>query len=104
VLAVCDDAGTMVDLLLDATQSENVSQKQSALQLLAVFCTHTKADYSSYVPKLLHGIIYQFKDQDEKNLQLAWEALNAVCKVFLYLICFSLVLHGFYIFLFIIVC
>lgn len=80
VLAVCDDAGTMVDLLLDATQAENVSQKQSALQLLAAFCTHTKADYSSYVPKLLHGIIYQFKDQDEKNLQLAWEALNAVCK------------------------
>lgn len=81
VLAVCDDAGTMVDLLLDATQAENISQKQSALQLLAAFCTHTKADYSSYVPKLLHGIIYQFKDQDEKNLQLAWEALNAVCKV-----------------------
>ncbi|VVC28179.1 Hypothetical protein CINCED_3A005946 [Cinara cedri] len=80
VLAVCDDAETMVDLLLDATQAENISQKQSALQLLAAFCTHTKADYNSYVPKLLHGIIYQFKDQDEKNLQLAWEALNAVCK------------------------
>jgi len=89
VLAVCDDAGTMVDLLLDATQAENVSQKQSALQLLAAFCTHTKADYSSYVPKLLHGIIYQFKDQDEKNLQLAWEALNAVCKVSYYLIYFN---------------
>lgn len=99
MLAVCDDAGTMVDLLLDATQAENVSQKQSALQLLAVFCTHTKADYSSYVPKLLHGIIYQFKDQDEKNLQLAWEALNAVCKVFLYLIYFNLVhVHGLYVF------
>ncbi|XP_050428073.1 eIF-2-alpha kinase activator GCN1 isoform X2 [Adelges cooleyi] len=80
VLAVCDDAGTMVDLLLDATQSDNTSQKQSALQLLAAFCTHTKADYSSCVPKLLHGIIFQFKDSDEKNLQLAWEALNAVCK------------------------
>lgn len=71
----------MVDLLLDAAQVENVSQKQSALQLLAAFCTHTKTDYSSYVPKLIHGIIYQFKDQDEKNLLLAWEALNAVCKV-----------------------
>ncbi|XP_050533442.1 eIF-2-alpha kinase activator GCN1 isoform X2 [Daktulosphaira vitifoliae] len=80
VLAVCDDAGTMVDLLLDATQSDNVSQKQSALQLLAAFCSHTKADYSSCVPKLLHGIIYQFKNKDEKNLHLAWEALNAVCK------------------------
>jgi len=97
-LAVCDDAGTMVDLLLDATQAENVSQKQSALQLLAAFCTHTKADYSSYVPKLLHGIIYQFKDQDEKNLQLAWEALNAVCKVFYYLINFNLVFHSLNIF------
>lgn len=95
MLAVCDDAGTMVDLLLDATQAENVSQKQSALQLLAAFCTHTKADYSSYVPKLLHGIIYQFKDQDEKNLQLAWEALNAVCKVFYSIIYFILILYGF---------
>jgi len=98
VLAVCDDAGTMVDLLLDATQAENVSQKQSALQLLAAFCTHTKADYSSYVPKLLHGIIYQFKDQDEKNLQLAWEALNAVCKVFYYLIYFNKLFFIVYIF------
>lgn len=98
MLAVCDDAGTMVDLLLNATQAENVSQKQSALQLLAAFCTHTKADYSSYVPKLLHGIIYQFKDQDEKNLQLAWEALNAVCKVLCYLINFILIPYYLYFF------
>ena len=88
----------MVDLLLDATQAENVSQKQSALQLLAAFCTHTKADYSSCVHKLLHGIIYQFKDQDEKNLQLAWEALNAVCKVFYYLFYFYLVHNCLYVF------
>lgn len=82
VLSVTDEAGvrTLMDLLMEATRSDKVEVRRSAATLLCAFCSHTRADYSQYVPQLLRGLIHLFTDQDKEVLQMSWEALNAVSK------------------------
>lgn len=82
VLSVVDEAGvrTLMDLLMEATRSEKVDVRRSAATLLCAFCSHSRADYSQYVPQLLRGLIHLFTDQDKEVLLMSWEALNAVSK------------------------
>ena len=83
ILSIIDEAGVRIvmDQLMDATKSEDVSKRRGAATLLCVFCKDTRADYSQYVPQLLRGLIHLFTDDDKDVLQMSWEALTAVSKV-----------------------
>lgn len=83
VLSIVDEVGvrTVMDQLMDATKSDDVSKRRSAATLLCAFCRDTRADYSQYVPQLLRGLIHLFTDDDKDVLQMSWEALSAVTKV-----------------------
>ncbi|XP_012272971.1 eIF-2-alpha kinase activator GCN1 [Orussus abietinus] len=82
ILSVTDEVGvrTVMDQLMDATRSEDVSRRRSAATLLCTFCRDTRADYSQYIPQLLRGLIHLFTDDDKDVLQMSWEALTAVTK------------------------
>ncbi|GAB6030116.1 hypothetical protein CHUAL_005795 [Chamberlinius hualienensis] len=82
VLSVTEYPGvhTVIDDLLEATKSKNVSLRRAAAMLLYSYCSQSKADFSQYVPQLLRGLIHLFTDKNGAILQLAWEALNAVTK------------------------
>lgn len=84
VLSVSDEAGirVIVDELLEASKSERPESRRAAATLLCAFCTHTKADYSQHVAQLLRGLILNFTDSDQAVLQMSWEALSSVTKVF----------------------
>lgn len=83
VLAVTDSQGvhTIMDELMEATKDKRVGVRRAATMLLFSYCSHSKADYTQYVPQLLRGLLHLFVDDDTRVLQLAWEALNAVTKV-----------------------
>lgn len=83
VLSVVDEVGVraIMDQLMEVTRSEDVGIRRAAATLLCGFCSHTRADYSQYVPQLLRGLIHLFTDQDREVLQISWEALGAVTKV-----------------------
>ncbi|CAG0888179.1 unnamed protein product [Darwinula stevensoni] len=94
VLSVQDDMGThvVIDHLLEVARStsppgtegeemaEALKQKQAAILLLAAFLTHTKCDYSTYVPQLLRGLVHLFTDEDATILAATWDGLNAITK------------------------
>ncbi|XP_046688091.1 eIF-2-alpha kinase activator GCN1-like [Homalodisca vitripennis] len=82
VLSVTDEVGVraIMDQLMEVTRSEDVCMRRAAATLLCAFCSHTRADYSQYVPQLLRGLIHLFTDQDREVLQISWEALSAVTK------------------------
>ncbi|XP_011307361.1 translational activator GCN1 [Fopius arisanus] len=82
VLSITDEAGvrTVMDQLMEATKSEDVSRRRGAATLLCAFCRDSRADYSQYVPQLLRGLIHLFTDDDKEVLQKSWEALSAVTK------------------------
>lgn len=83
VLSVTEDAGVraIMDQLMEVARSDDVGLRRAACTLLCAFCSHTKADYSQYVPQLLRGLIHLLIDSDPQVLQISWEALNAVTKV-----------------------
>ncbi|XP_057670075.1 eIF-2-alpha kinase activator GCN1 [Diorhabda carinulata] len=82
VLSVVDEVGirTVIDTLLENTRNENADQRRAAATLLCGFCANSKAQYISYVPQLLRGLIHLGIDSDKEVLQMSWEALNAVTK------------------------
>lgn len=83
MLSVVDEVGirAIMDQLMEVTRSDKVETRRAAVTLLCAFCSHTRADYSQYVPQLLRGLIHLFTDSDREVLQMSWEALNAVTKV-----------------------
>nr|XP_018901965.1 PREDICTED: eIF-2-alpha kinase activator GCN1 [Bemisia tabaci] len=82
VLSVYGEAGIriVIDQLLDSTKSEKIEACRSAVTLLCAFCTHTKADYTIFVPQLLRGLIHLMTSSDQDVLMMSWEALNSVIK------------------------
>lgn len=82
VLAVVDDAGvtTIVDELLQHSKGNNTGMSRASVALLLAFCSNTRADYSDYVPQLLHGLIHLFTHTDDEIIKTAWLALSAVTK------------------------
>lgn len=90
VLSVADEVGirAIMDQLMEVTRSEKVEMRRAAVTLLCAFCSHSRADYSQYVPQLLRGLIHLFTDSDREVLQTSWETLSAVTRVsvFLFLI------------------
>ncbi|KAF7989110.1 hypothetical protein HCN44_007420 [Aphidius gifuensis] len=82
VLSVIDDVGVRIimDQLMEATKSDDVTRRRGAATLLCSFCRDTRADYSQYVPQLLRGLIHLFTDDDKDVLQKSWDALSAVTK------------------------
>ena len=56
---------------------------QAAASLLQVFAAKTSADLLPHVPALMRGLLKLFADPDKEVVAAAWEALNAVTKVWL---------------------
>lgn len=75
----------MVDHLLEATRSEDPLRRHAAVALLCSYCCQRKVDISQHVPQLLRGLIRLFTEHNQRVLQLSWEALNAVTKVYIVL-------------------
>ncbi|XP_076367337.1 lethal (3) 80Fj isoform X2 [Tachypleus tridentatus] len=82
VLSVQDDLGvrTIIDYLLEAARNGSTSYRRAAVALLSIFCSNTKANYSTHVSQLLRGLIHLFTDNNPHVLNLSCEALNSVTK------------------------
>ena len=55
---------------------------QASISLLYTFCEKTDADYSQFIPTLFRAIIHLMNDSDELVVDMSWNALNAVTKVY----------------------
>lgn len=84
-MSVADEAGirTVVDTLLENTRSDNADQRRAAATLLCGFCANSKAQYTQHVSQLYRGLIHLCTDSDKEVLQMTWEALNAVTRVYI---------------------
>lgn len=82
ILSVSDEVGvrTIMDTLMESTRSDQTDVRRAAATLLCAFCTHSRGDYSQYIPQLLRGLLRLLADKDKDVLQRSWDALNAVTK------------------------
>lgn len=83
ILSVEDDTGhrIIIEDLLEATRSPEVGMRQAAAATLNMYCSRSKADYSSHLRSLVSGLIRLFNDSSPVVLEESWDALNAITKV-----------------------
>ncbi|XP_053444213.1 eIF-2-alpha kinase activator GCN1 isoform X1 [Nycticebus coucang] len=82
ILSVEDDTGhrIIIEDLLEATRSPEVGMRQAAAIILNIYCSRSKADYSSHLRSLVSGLIRLFNDSSPVVLEESWDALNAITK------------------------
>ncbi|XP_019583398.2 stalled ribosome sensor GCN1 [Rhinolophus sinicus] len=82
ILSVEDDVGhrIIIEDLLEATRSPEVGMRQAAAIILNIYCSRSKADYSSHLRSLVSGLIRLFNDSSPVVLEESWDALNAITK------------------------
>uniref|UniRef100_A0A8C6GXV6 Stalled ribosome sensor GCN1 n=1 Tax=Mus spicilegus TaxID=10103 RepID=A0A8C6GXV6_MUSSI len=82
ILSVEDDTGhrIIIEDLLEATRSPEVGMRQAAAIILNMYCSRSKADYSSHLRSLVSGLIRLFNDSSPVVLEESWDALNAITK------------------------
>lgn len=83
ILSVEDDIGhrIIIEDLLEATRSPEVGMRQAAAIILNMYCSRSKADYTSHLRSLVSGLIRLFNDSSPVVLGESWDALNAITKV-----------------------
>lgn len=83
ILSVEDDTGhrIIIEDLLEATRSPEVGMRQAAAIILNIYCSRSKADYTSHLRNLVSGLIRLFNDSSPVVLEESWDALNAITKV-----------------------
>lgn len=83
ILSVEDDTGhrIIIEDLLEATRSPEVGMRQAAAVILNIYCSRSKADYTSHLRSLVSGLIRLFNDSSPVVLEESWDALNAITKV-----------------------
>lgn len=83
ILSVEDDTGhrIIIEDLLEATRSPEVGMRQAAAIILNIYCSRSKADYTSHLRSLVSGLIRLFNDCSPVVLEESWDALNAITKV-----------------------
>ncbi|XP_034873016.1 eIF-2-alpha kinase activator GCN1 isoform X1 [Mirounga leonina] len=82
ILSVEDDTGhrIIIEDLLEATRSPEVGMRQAAAIILNIYCSRSKADYTSHLRSLVSGLIRLFNDCSPVVLEESWDALNAITK------------------------
>ena len=70
-----------MDELLLAMNAEDTSLHCAAVTVLHAYCSHTKSDYTDYLPLLFRGILRLFTYDNERVLQASWMCLNVITKV-----------------------
>ncbi|XP_006865512.1 PREDICTED: translational activator GCN1 [Chrysochloris asiatica] len=82
VLSVEDETGqrVIIEDLLEATRSPEVGLRQAATIILNIYCSRSKADYTSHLRSLVSGLIRLFNDSNPVVLEESWDALNAITK------------------------
>ncbi|XP_023576671.1 eIF-2-alpha kinase activator GCN1 isoform X2 [Octodon degus] len=82
ILSVDDDTGhrIIIEDLLEATRSPEVGMRQAAAIILNIYCSRSKADYTSHLRSLVSGLIRLFNDSSPVVLEESWDALNAITK------------------------
>uniref|UniRef100_A0A452TVP7 Stalled ribosome sensor GCN1 n=1 Tax=Ursus maritimus TaxID=29073 RepID=A0A452TVP7_URSMA len=82
ILSVEDDTGhrIIIEDLLEATRSPEVGMRQAAAIILNIYCSRSKADYTSHLRSLVSGLIRLFNDSSLVVLEESWDALNAITK------------------------
>ncbi|XP_036209317.1 eIF-2-alpha kinase activator GCN1 isoform X3 [Myotis myotis] len=82
ILSVEDDVGhrIIIEDLLEATRSPEVGMRQAAAIILSIYCSRSKADYTSHLRSLVSGLIRLFNDSSPVVLEESWDALNAITK------------------------
>ncbi|XP_029423052.1 eIF-2-alpha kinase activator GCN1 isoform X3 [Nannospalax galili] len=82
ILSVEDDTGhrIIIEDLLEATRSPEVGMRQAAAIILNIYCSRSKADYTSHLRSLVSGLIRLFNDSSPVVLDESWDALNAITK------------------------
>uniref|UniRef100_A0A8C0L786 Stalled ribosome sensor GCN1 n=1 Tax=Canis lupus dingo TaxID=286419 RepID=A0A8C0L786_CANLU len=82
ILSVEDDTGhrIIIEDLLEATRSPEVGMRQAAAIILNIYCSRSKADYTSHLRSLVSGLIRLFNDSSSVVLEESWDALNAITK------------------------
>ncbi|KAM5311577.1 stalled ribosome sensor GCN1 [Glossophaga mutica] len=82
ILSVEDDVGhrIIIEDLLEATRCPEVGMRQAAAIILNIYCSRSKADYTSHLRSLVSGLIRLFNDSSPVVLEESWDALNAITK------------------------
>ncbi|XP_053784029.1 stalled ribosome sensor GCN1 [Desmodus rotundus] len=82
ILSVEDDVGhrIIIEDLLEATRCPEVGMRQAATIILNIYCSRSKADYTSHLRSLVSGLIRLFNDSSPVVLEESWDALNAITK------------------------
>ncbi|NXE34968.1 GCN1 kinase, partial [Ptilorrhoa leucosticta] len=82
ILSVEDDVGQRIitEDLLEATRSPELGMRQAAAVMLNIYCSKTKADYTSHLRSLVSGLIRLFNDTNPVVLNESWDALNSITK------------------------
>uniref|UniRef100_G1SPJ5 Stalled ribosome sensor GCN1 n=2 Tax=Oryctolagus cuniculus TaxID=9986 RepID=G1SPJ5_RABIT len=82
ILSVEDDTGhrIIIEDLLEATRCPEVGMRQAAAIILNIYCSRSKADYTSHLRSLVSGLIRLFNDSSPVVLEESWDALNAITK------------------------
>uniref|UniRef100_A0A8C4LHE0 Stalled ribosome sensor GCN1 n=1 Tax=Equus asinus asinus TaxID=83772 RepID=A0A8C4LHE0_EQUAS len=57
-----------------------VGMRQAAAIILNIYCSRSKADYTSHLRSLVSGLIRLFNDSSPVVLEESWDALNAITK------------------------
>ncbi|KAL4223498.1 eIF-2-alpha kinase activator GCN1 [Mactra antiquata] len=82
VLSVEDEIGvrTIMEELLQASQSKEADRCRASLTILHSFCENTRCSYEEFLPQLFRGLIGLFVRSEQGVLLAAWECLNAITK------------------------
>ncbi|XP_077016110.1 stalled ribosome sensor GCN1 [Tamandua tetradactyla] len=82
ILSVDDDTGhrIIIEDLLEATRSPEVGMRQAAAIILNIYCSRSKADYTSHLRSLVSGLLRLFNDSNPVVLEESWDALHAITK------------------------
>ena len=77
-----DDTGhrIIIEDLLEATRSPGERMSDRPAIILNMYCSRSKADYSSHLRSLVSGLIRLFNDSSPVVLEESWDALNAITK------------------------
>ncbi|RIB06925.1 armadillo-type protein [Gigaspora rosea] len=70
----------LMTILFEAVKSDEPAKRAGACDIVAIFCSETKMDFSRYTTEWIRVLISLLDDYQIEVVKSAWNALNAVTK------------------------
>ncbi|CAG8500654.1 3053_t:CDS:10 [Acaulospora colombiana] len=71
---------TLMIMLFEAAKSDDPAKRAGACDIVAIFCSETKMNFSRYSSEWIHVLVLLLDDRQQEVVISAWNALNAVTK------------------------